>query len=56
MARRWPDDAARVRAFASARVSSIVFQALQPEHWPCHLLALAPHSRQTKSDFNFEIN
>ncbi len=28
----------------AASVSTSVFQAPQPGHWPCHLGAVAPHS------------
>ena len=30
----------------SATVSTSVFQALQPGHWPCHFGLVAPHSVQ----------
>src|ERR1700744_5558566 len=36
--------------FAAARASSvIVFQALQPAHWPRHLADSAPQAEQTKT-------
>lgn len=35
--------------------SSSVFHALHAEHCPCHLLATAPHSLQTKLSFPFAI-
>lgn len=39
---------AAVALLVVCRDSSNVFQALHAEHWPCHLLADAPQSRQTK--------
>jgi len=38
---------AAVALLVVCRDSSSVFQALHAEHWPCHLLAVAPQSRQT---------
>ena len=49
------DETAAVALLVDCRDSSSVFQALHAEHWPCHLLATAPQSRQTNVILPFAI-